>query len=370
MANSSYGSLKSPDSLRGQSSPPPDWQQVLRHICTVVYPFLLSGAVLALILLLAMIATKHTDASWLAQVNSTFSLLGGFGILCLLAVHYRNIGMTLTVLAFGIALNYMPAGMELFCRQVSQDPQQAIILSVGKTAQGLGSVFDIMAGVSLVYWFMLFFIRRDDIKRTGRIDDYNDEPVAKQSVKPSLLPKCWEMSRCRPSIRKYCPNYASRTPCWKRRGGCLCDQGVANQMISSSGRGEALEVIEMQQKANLNRGGDIPVVGARPNWNVQKHVCYSCPLFIEHQEYKFRNFNWLSFPITATIIALAFHLFQTGYAMSVSAIDKMLNTQLPIPSDSTMIHSPFEWVVLGIITVLIWSGVVNTIERVFMRWKL
>jgi len=121
----------------------------------------------------------------------------------------------------------------------------------------------------------------------------------------------------------------------------------------------------------LARAGSRPSPGARPRWSEQKHVCYHCPLYTEHQEYKFRYFNWLSFPITATVVALVFHLFDSGYSFAAQHVGKVLNSSAAVPDATTAAqHSPFEWIVLGILTLLLWSYIVSLIDKVFLKWKL
>jgi hypothetical protein len=232
----------------------------------------------------------------------------------------------------------------------------------------LGTFIDILAVVELACWILFYFMLREGREHIAEVEVAPSTP--KHLRKPSLFPKCWEMSRCRPSVRQFCPNYISKTVCWKRRGGCLCDQGIADQMILSSGRGEAHEVIEMQQKASLKRGVAKSAGGGRPKWSDQKRLCYSCPLFTEHQDYKFRHFSWLSFPFTAIIIALFLPLYELGYSIAVNALDKLLHTGMTGITNTGLIHSPFEWVVLGIITLLLWTFMVSMVDRIFMRWKL
>ena len=367
MANEPNRTPTRPETPRAKERAP-EWLLTVCRVCAAIYPFFLVIAVLAFILMVALIATKRTDFGWLPSANGAFGFLGGLGMLCLLIANYRRMTVACVALACGIALNYVPDGLSMLCQKVSQDAQLPLVQAVGATAHGLGTFVDLMAVVSLMGWFMLYFLTREERER-GTNSGADDAP-AKPAAKPSLIPKCWELSRCRPGVRKFCPNYLHKTTCWSRRGGCLCDRGIADQMISTSARGEGQEVIEMQQKANLKRGA--VKAGVKPSWSEQKHVCYSCPLFTEHQDYKNRYFSWLAFPITATIIALAFNLYKSGYALATDAIHHMLSSANSpvVPTDSTMINGPFEWVVLGIIVLLLWTFIVSFMDRIFMKWKL
>ena len=204
----------------------------------------------------------------------------------------------------------------------------------------------------------------------------------KKGAKPSLIPKCWEMSRCRPGVRETCPNYLDLHTCWKRRSGCFCDRDLANYLVGSVDRKEVQEVIDVQLNAVKSKKATairshLEEAGRRP-WRQQKVLCHACPLYVEHQEYKYKYWHWVSFPVTALIIVLGFDLFHAAYMAAVYGLNDVMQKLIKmgglpdnfIPSTTGLADSPFQFVLLGVLGVLLASYVVALTDMIFLKWKL
>jgi hypothetical protein len=45
----------------------------------------------------------------------------------------------------------------------------------------------------------------------------------------------------------------------------------------------------------------------------KKSLCAECPLYLEHQKYKYRTLSWLSYPAAAVVIAMTAAYIRAGY---------------------------------------------------------
>jgi hypothetical protein len=190
-----------------------------------------------------------------------------------------------------------------------------------------------------------------------------------------FIPKCWQMSRCRPAVRMSCPNYIDRHTCWSRRSGCFCDRELANYLLQSVDAGESSEVTDVAQAA-VSRGVP-PVRGAKRPWKLQKTLCYNCPLFIEHQEYKFKHLRWVSLPITLAIGAGLWPFFDAGFKWLSEWLTVMTTKMVELGNlpdnfrpDVTQLDMNFEIFLGVVILVLISSFVMEFTERMFLKWNL
>jgi len=199
-----------------------------------------------------------------------------------------------------------------------------------------------------------------------------------------VFPMCWQMSRCRPGVRDHCPNFTDRVTCWRRRSGCFCDRNLANFLVSASDRKDVSEVDEMARNvASIDKAGKSAIRGhmqnsARRPWGQQRRLCHECPLYLEHQEYKYRSWHWVSFPLTAGIIALLYPYFTIGYKHAADMLDQFAIKladlgKLPAnfdPSASSLKDSPFEYVLLFMLALLLASYIVSLVDKMFLDWKL
>ncbi len=204
----------------------------------------------------------------------------------------------------------------------------------------------------------------------------------KKGARPSLIPKCWEMSRCRPGVRETCPNYIDLHTCWKRRSGCFCDRDLANYLVGAVDRKEVQEIIDMQNTAAKTKRASairshLQEAGRRP-WRQQKVLCHACPLYVEHQEYKYKYWHWISFPVTLAIAGLSYNLFHIGYVMAVDGLNAVMEKLVAIgglpqnfvPSTTGLADSPFQFLLLFVLAVLLASYIVAITDMIFLKWKL
>jgi hypothetical protein len=186
--------------------------------------------------------------------------------------------------------------------------------------------------------------------------------VGARGARPTtLLRQCWELTRCR-SSSGICPALRERRSCWKRGSGCHCDLNLAEKLATGVEAWAHEEVVAIQYRARQQR---------RP--------CKACPLYEEHQEYKFRIVQWLAYPITAALILITLPVLRFGYERGLQFMDRMVAALAFMPShglsganpggvQSMVLSSNVEWVFLGCLGLLLLSYVLQGIERAVFRW--
>jgi hypothetical protein len=190
------------------------------------------------------------------------------------------------------------------------------------------------------------------------------------------------MSRCRTQVRWACPNYVDHTPCWKRRTGCFCDRDMANFLVEvGQGYGDAQQRPAANQLPGFHGARErMKQRHKQRRWKVQKGLCHECPLFVEHQEYKYRHLSWISLPITGGIVAGAYAYFHLGYRYVTGALDGAMKQlaasgHLPIifdPGQSTGLadNTTFEMIFLAALSLLLFSYIISLVDTMFLKWKL
>lgn len=355
----------------------PRWARPIVKVSESIFPFFFLVALVAFILLVVLVALKKADYQWVATVFTVFKACSIVGLLALLVAEIPAAIPGWIGAGAGILLYCSPLLFRLLANLIELDPDTAafkslvaVCISLGITALSVCATY--LAGIYAVYLYKEF--TQD---KTRKLKYINPEESTK-TEKPSLIPTCWQMSRCRPSVRNFCPNYLDRKTCWKKRGGCFCDRGLANYLIQNVGKGEAQEVIDIQRDANAvaaAKTSKSPYQSnkARRPWRDQKHLCHNCPLFMEHQEYKYKRFSWLSLPICAIITVSAYHYFDMGYQWMATQITQWLVDTLHLPglnTENSLVNSPFEYVLLGIFALLLLSYVIEFMDRIFLEWRL
>ena len=110
----------------------------------------------------------------------------------------------------------------------------------------------------------------------------------------------------------------------------------------------------------------------------QKVLCHACPLFVEHQEYKYKYWHWVSLPLTGIIVLMCLNLFQQGYILAANFLDVIITKIVTIGglpanfthSTSGLADSPFQYLLLGVLAILLASYIVALTDMIFLKWKL
>lgn len=157
------------------------------------------------------------------------------------------------------------------------------------------------------------------------------EPAEKPAAprrRSSILRKCWELSMCRDNLRENCPSYKLGLTCWKRGVGCQCDPVLAQRLIQDLERKLRGELPEKERVARERMKEQI-------SYRLTEHggesFCRECPIYNEHQYYKYRAFYWIAYPITLGLILVARPLIHRGYRWLDVTLARMLDSLAMLP---------------------------------------
>ena len=198
----------------------------------------------------------------------------------------------------------------------------------------------------------------------GRAREMVASAEAASVDRPTLMRRCWELHFCRKSLRATCPRYLEKVSCWRRRSGCYCDRGLATRLletVSTNRRVEVAEELRAGQVGAEPRAEAHAVRRPQPTSQKRKRApCGECPIYLEHQKYKYRALSWLSYPAAAVVVGLAYHHIRAAYQWVDWQLSEILSDMQVLPD--TLTDTPLEaasWltaentvvVIVGVITV-------------------
>ncbi|MEI7833840.1 MAG: hypothetical protein WCJ56_11675 [bacterium] len=384
----------------------PRWYKRVSDICeNFGLPLILIGVIILAVLVSAM-AYRFTCFFPLPYIANflSFSLIVGY--LALAVVNLRSfytgwIGLvTAIVLKFTAPL--LLSMLVLWSEVGVNDPLfRSTLIAINEVV----FYYSVISILQLLFIFNVVIIQKRSIAREVRMK-YGKEEEKKESPRHvSPIPRCWEMTRCRVAVRNSCPNYIDRKTCWKRRRGCFCDKALAAFLVNNmDNQHDSAEVIALQtamtgtdaraelKQAQQANNARVQVTAAELNkmrermranrlpWRSMKRWCHECPLFMEHQEYKYHNFNWIGLPITALIVFFSYTYYDQGYRIATTALENAVTqATASMPSvarttfnegNSLANSTGFEWFFLGVLSVILLSYVVTLTDTMLLKWKM
>jgi len=207
--------------------------------------------------------------------------------------------------------------------------------------------------------------------------DLPQEPIG--GGRPSLMRKCWELHFCRGSLRVSCPRYLEQVACWKRRSGCYCDHGLATRLLDSVGAKVKVQVSEEMQTVHSRerqrqREPTAPKRRPRTQGKRRKPACGTCPIYLDHQKFKYRALSWLAYPAAAAIIGLTLARIRYGYEWVDSYLGEIFSAPLPLIPYSRPLQEA-QWlsaenVIITLIGVVVAATILQLTELAVFRLKL
>jgi hypothetical protein len=190
--------------------------------------------------------------------------------------------------------------------------------------QSLISSFQSGGGALIVFGFLRVAAGRImglvSVGRGGSLSGLSSGQAAaiaaeRAAERPSLMRRCWELHFCRSGLRSNCPRFLGGVSCWKKKSGCYCDDGLATQLLSGMGANARAKVAEELQSAQR-----------RPRARRQKKEarCGECPVYLEHQKYKYRALSWAAYPLSAAVVGFG----AAGIINAYYWVDSRLGTAL------------------------------------------
>ena len=125
--------------------------------------------------------------------------------------------------------------------------------------------------------------------------------------------------------------------------------------------------VEVAEELRAGQVGTEPPTEARAAGRSQRTStkrkrapCGECPIYLEHQKYKYRALSWLSYPAAAVVVGFAYHRIRAAYQWVDWEMSEILSGMQVLPE--TLTDTPLEaasWltaenaavVMVGVITV-------------------
>mgnify|MGYP005837961445 CR=1 FL=1 len=161
---------------------------------------------------------------------------------------------------------------------------------------GIVSEFRLIGAICLMPGLAL--ILRDAILRiwTGisvrRVTErrWGDEDERRRRHKPRAYGSCWDMPYCREFVRRVCPAWQARTPCWRLKLGCYCDERTILQAMAGYGTDNE-HVRGIMHSLGLDKPRQSTLSAAQ-----KRARCRRCGIYAEHQRQKYRLVSPLVIP--------------------------------------------------------------------------
>lgn len=384
------GGRRLPAGVTGEGKPRPTWLGALDHL--ILLSVVAATGSLTYILFVVMseglaaplIAGSALDAITrniqLARQAFVWSLW--IALLGAMVRHYRAESVGYAALLAGLAC-WLALPWLVRSRVPASTAQE-----LAEVARSLIASFQITGGMLMVLGFMRIVVGRvvllSTAPRPGAVRrlpgfatamaELPQEPVG--GGRPSLMRKCWELHFCRGSLRVSCPRYLEQVACWRRRSGCYCDQGLATRLLDTVGAKVKVQVAEemqtvqgraRQQRAEARRR-------PRPAAKRPKAPCGKCPIYLDHQKFKYRALSWLAYPAAAAVIGLVLAPIRDGYERMDSYLGALFSAPLPaIPHSRPLQEAQWlsvENAIIVLVGVLVAATILRLTEFAVFRLKL
>ena len=234
--------------------------------------------------------------------------------------------------------------------------------------QAFGKVGLVVAGIRVVLGLLLQLARRP-----RRVQVETARRVKGVTPQPGMLSPCWELSKCREHLREVCPNYKDRTTCWRRKSGCACDPQLAARLAVARERYlGAVDAIE--ERAQM--GAATPEPAERAALTRQRQgICRECPIYLEHQEYKYRTLQWFMYPLAVGLIVVFWRWINAGYLWSMERLDDLMAGLRLLPQEeretiaNQILGIDVKWLVILCLAIVLVTFLLRTLERWVFDWK-
>ncbi len=399
----------STDSKSEVSLKMPYWYDRLSEFAESVSKPLVIIGVLFLTILVSAMAFQFTDFFLLAYMVSLLSSFFIFGFLALTILNLRSYYTGWIGLAIAMLLKIAaPTLLSMLASWSSIGADNFIFRETLTASYEVSFYYIIISIFHLLFIFITVLTQKRTVSHTKQLALAREAAKAKEKTTEqrhvSIIPKCWEMTRCRQAVRDRCPNYIDHKTCWKRRCGCFCDREFAGFLVVTMDKHDANEIVTMHTAATgtdtsndfkastqqhmqkiITNGSVLKQLRARMKrerrpWKLQKRWCHECPLFMEHQSHKYRNFNWIGLPITGAIAYSLFSEYDKWYKIGATALENgvtQFTSTMPMAVRPTYVDGnslatsvTFEWILFGVLFIILLSYIISFTDTMLLKWKV
>ncbi|HEY3378196.1 MAG TPA: hypothetical protein VGL77_11950 [Armatimonadota bacterium] len=364
--------------------PPPvitrriSWRQRIFRclsLCEITATFCLLCAAGLALFLFALGVNGQMQWPYIAQATKLFVFMFGAGATLLLVAQYRALWVGWLGIFFGMLFANCPVLIAMLAAHLHFVTETTLLVYLYGLLPGLGKYLLILSVLQII------LANIDTVAHSRVLIAERFRPArADGNRATSRIPQCWEMYACPDGVREKCPNYLDKMTCWKRRRGCYCDHQLASFLYRQ--REEIIAEPEKPYHLDLTHVPDIESYPARMrsapprSWHVQRDYCHNCAVYLEHQGVKYRRYNWIFLPITLVLVAFCYRSFHFAYNVSARFLDvlsKQLTVSGHLPAGfsgdaSSLVGSPYEYVLLFALSLLLMSYVVEWTDRCLLEW--
>lgn len=245
-------------------------------------------------------------------------------------------------------------------------PHNDVTLELAWAFLAFGKTALVVAGIRVIVGLFLQLVRRP-----RRVQVETAKRVKGVTSQPGMLSPCWELSKCREYLREVCPNYKDHRTCWRRKSGCACDPLLAQRLALAKDRHlGAVDAIE--EHAQMGAAAPEP---AERRALARQGICRECPIYLEHQEYKYRTLQWFMYPLAVGLIWVFWRGINAAYHWGMDGLDRLMAglTLLPDREQETIANQilgiDVQWLVILCLAVVLVTLLLRTLERWVFDWK-
>ena len=265
--------------------------------------------------------------------------------LCLRFLYETGVGQLLTI-AGGVLYFFSPAIFwSLTLGRFANVPLYQGIVSEFT----LVGIMSLIPGVCLLLRDMVLRVRNGVRMKLASARLWGNEDIrVKRQLKRKIYEQCWDMPFCQEFVRNVCPAWNKRTPCWRVKCGCYCDEETIMKAMTvgaidnphARGIMQSLATEKAQRSTHTAR---------------QKRMrCRRCIIYAEHQRQKYRILSPLVFPVVALLFWLFYDLLASRTYVVLEQMDRFMRFLVYKQVDSSFAAEGHLMTTLT----MVWLGIV------------
>ncbi len=181
--------------------------------------------------------------------------------------------------------------------------------------------------------------------------------------RPGMVPlRCWQTGFCRPYVREFCPRFQEKTPCWRRKEGCFCEERIV------------FRARELRQGAADFYARMRTSLSGAPRTltpSEKRERCRTCPIYGEHQRFKYRLAVPFAFAAAFAILWFNAGLIRQALLFSVERLDALASSlAFPAPGAGAASGAVAAAAQEAIATSLVFWGFMVFLFVMVLTWLL
>ncbi|MGB9619862.1 MAG: hypothetical protein ACPL7K_05580, partial [Armatimonadota bacterium] len=207
----------------------------------------------------------------------------------------------------------------------SAKPVLSSILESVRTAGGIA----LLPGLTLVVRDAILRVWTGAARRRIQVRRWGDEDERGTRRRGSkFLPSCWDMEFCRDFVRKVCPAWEKRKPCWRIKIGCYCDERTILKAMKAEGKDNAyaqgiIKSLELDRPARSHLSKKL-----------KRERCRRCLIYANHQRQKYRLLSPMVFPAVLLLLYVYYVPISSAVGGVLEKADRFMSFLTYRPQDA------------------------------------